>query len=79
MEKLSCDSRVKWRTVSSSLTSGSSGGCLRLKLAGMSPDVYEVFELLEFQNILEAYDSAPEAVQRFESELSGGMRRAADG
>jgi anti-sigma B factor antagonist len=52
-----------------------------LKLTGMSPDVYEVFELLEFQNILEAYASAADAVERFESELAGpgGMRRAAEG
>ncbi len=50
-----------------------------LKLSGMSPDVYEVFELLEFQNILEAYPTAAEAVQRFETELSGpGARRAAE-
>lgn len=37
-----------------------------LKLAGMSPDVYEVFELLEFQNILEAFPEAASAVERFE-------------
>ncbi len=50
-----------------------------LKLAGMSPDVYEVFELLEFQNILEAYPSAAEAVERLESELAGrGARRVAE-
>lgn len=51
-----------------------------LKLAGMSPDVYEVFELLEFQNILEAYATAADAVERFESELAGpgGARRVAD-
>lgn len=42
-----------------------------LKLAGMSPDVCEVFELLEFQNILEAYPTAVEAVERFETELAG--------
>jgi anti-sigma B factor antagonist len=52
-----------------------------LKLAGMSPDVYEVFELLEFQNILEAYPSAVEAVDRFGAELAGpgDIRRAAEG
>lgn len=50
-----------------------------LKLAGMSPDVHEVFELLEFQNILEAYKTTQEAVERFESELTGGARRVAEG
>jgi anti-sigma B factor antagonist len=33
-----------------------------LKLVGMVPDVYEVFELLEFQNILGAYPNVEEAV-----------------
>jgi anti-anti-sigma factor len=32
-----------------------------LKLVGMVPDVYEVFELLEFQNILEAYPTVEDA------------------
>lgn len=36
-----------------------------LKLAAMIGDVYEVFELLEFQTILEAFDSVPEAVDSF--------------
>jgi anti-sigma B factor antagonist len=47
-----------------------------LKLAGMSPDVYEVFELLEFQNILEAFPDAQTAVERFESEMEGRQRTA---
>jgi len=52
-----------------------------LKLAGMSPDVYEVFELLEFQNILESYNTAAEAVGRFEAEIAGpgDTRRVAEG
>jgi anti-sigma B factor antagonist len=33
-----------------------------LRLVGMVPDVYEVFELLEFQNILEAFATVEEAV-----------------
>jgi anti-sigma B factor antagonist len=33
-----------------------------LRLVGMIPDVYEVFELLEFQNILGAYPTVEEAV-----------------
>src|SRR5688572_30061568 len=36
MEKLSCDSLVKWRTTSSSLNSGSMGLLLRRRFAGMS-------------------------------------------
>lgn len=38
-----------------------------LKLASMIGDVYEVFELLEFQTILEAFDSVAEAVDSFGS------------
>ena len=37
-----------------------------LKLAGMTSEVYEVFQLLEFQSILESYASAEEAVTAFE-------------
>ena len=37
-----------------------------LKLVQMIPDVYEIFELLEFHHILDVHDSLPEAVQRFE-------------
>ncbi|HMA75679.1 MAG TPA: STAS domain-containing protein [Candidatus Krumholzibacteriaceae bacterium] len=36
-----------------------------LKLASMVGDVYEVFELLEFQTILESYDNIEEAVRSF--------------
>jgi len=36
-----------------------------LKLAGMVGDVFEVFQLLEFQSILEAYPSPEEAVGSF--------------
>ncbi len=36
-----------------------------LKLAKMSPGVYEVFELLEFDRILRAYDSVEEAEKGF--------------
>jgi anti-sigma B factor antagonist len=50
-----------------------------LKLAGMSPDVYEVFELLEFQNILEAYETAADAIDRFLTEIPDSDRRAAEG
>lgn len=37
-----------------------------LKLAGMIPDVYEVFELLEFHRILNAFNTVEEAVREFE-------------
>ena len=36
-----------------------------LKLAAMIGDVYEVFELLEFQTILESFDTVEEAVTSF--------------
>ncbi len=36
-----------------------------LKLARMIPDVYEVFELLEFHYILKAYDTVDEALESF--------------
>lgn len=37
-----------------------------LKLVRMVPDVYEIFELLEFHHILDVYDSVDEAVNKFE-------------
>jgi anti-anti-sigma factor len=37
-----------------------------LKLVRMIPDVYEIFELLEFHHILDVYDSVDEAVRKFE-------------
>jgi anti-sigma B factor antagonist len=36
-----------------------------LKLAGMVGDVFEVFQLLEFQSILEAYPTIEEAKEAF--------------
>ncbi|MBN1781824.1 STAS domain-containing protein [bacterium] len=42
-----------------------------LKLAKMIPDVYEVFELLEFHYILKAYDTVEQAIQDFDKE--GGV------
>jgi anti-sigma B factor antagonist len=39
-----------------------------LKLARMIPDVYEVFELLEFHYILKAYDTIEQAIQEFDKE-----------
>ena len=37
-----------------------------LKLVQMIPDVYEIFELLEFHHILDVYDSVQEAINKFE-------------
>jgi anti-sigma B factor antagonist len=36
-----------------------------LKLSGMTGDVYEVFQLLEFNSILEAYDTSEDAMLAF--------------
>jgi anti-anti-sigma factor len=44
-----------------------------IKLANMIPDVYEIFELLEFDNVLQAHGSVDEAVDSF-----GGPRRGAE-
>lgn len=38
-----------------------------LKLAGMVGDVHEVFQLLEFHSILEAYTTTQEAVDAFKA------------
>ncbi len=38
-----------------------------IKLAGMTPDVREVFDLLEFNALLQPYDSKEDAVAVFES------------
>ncbi len=43
-----------------------------LKLVRMVPDVYEIFELLEFHHILDVYDSVDEAVNKFEVLESSG-------
>ncbi|UCC43300.1 MAG: STAS domain-containing protein [Candidatus Zixiibacteriota bacterium] len=36
-----------------------------IKLANMVPDVYEIYELLEFDNVLQAYGSVGEAAGEF--------------
>lgn len=43
-----------------------------LKLVSMIPDVYEVFELLEFHYILKAFDTLDEAVVDFDKTKSKG-------
>lgn len=47
-----------------------------LKLVRMVPDVYEIFELLEFHHILDVYDSIDEAINKFEMVESGGAAPA---
>jgi anti-sigma B factor antagonist len=37
-----------------------------LKLVRMVPDVYEIFELLEFHHILDVYDTVDESINKFE-------------
>jgi anti-sigma B factor antagonist len=44
-----------------------------LKLVRMVPDVYEIFELLEFHHILDVYDSVDEAINKFEVLESTGQ------
>ncbi len=44
-----------------------------LKLVRMVPDVYEIFELLEFHHILDVYDSVDEAVNKFEMLEAAGQ------
>ncbi|MFZ5518129.1 MAG: STAS domain-containing protein [Candidatus Zhuqueibacterota bacterium] len=46
-----------------------------LKLIGMIPDVYEVFELLEFHYILKAFDTIEEAVADFDKTRPRGEYR----
>ncbi len=47
-----------------------------LKLVRMVPDVYEIFELLEFHHILDVYDSVDEAINKFEmAETSGAAAK----
>ncbi len=45
-----------------------------LKLVGMIPDVYEVFELLEFHYILKAFDTVEEAIKDFDAEAKAKGR-----
>lgn len=47
-----------------------------LKLVKMIPEVYEVFELLEFHYILKAYDTIDDAVDAFVKESGGSLTSA---
>ena len=44
-----------------------------LKLARMIPDVYEVFELLEFNYILKAFSSIEDAIKNFDKDKGEGV------
>jgi anti-sigma B factor antagonist len=48
-----------------------------LKLVRMIPDVYEVFELLEFHYILKAFDTIEEAVADFDRTVPGVFQKPA--
>ncbi|OQX92421.1 MAG: hypothetical protein B6D58_03100 [candidate division Zixibacteria bacterium 4484_95] len=45
-----------------------------IKLARMIPNVYEIFELLEFDSILKAYDNIEKAKADFAGEPQNGLR-----
>ncbi len=46
-----------------------------IKLSGMVPDVYEIFQLLEFDNILQAFGSADEAARSYPSMGAGDHQK----
>ncbi len=48
-----------------------------LKIAGMRPDVRDVFDLLGFGHIIEAHETVGEAVTAFESQLGRDKREVA--
>ena len=50
-----------------------------LKIAGMRPDVRDVFDLLGFGHIIEAHDTVPEAVTAFETSLAREKREVTSG
>ena len=45
-----------------------------LKIAGMRPDVRDVFDLLGFGHIIEAHDSVADAVAAFEAQVARDKR-----
>lgn len=46
-----------------------------IKLAGMVPDVHEIFELLEFDKVLQIFPSVDEAVERFGQGAPAAQRK----
>ncbi len=49
-----------------------------LRLAAMIGDVYEVFELLEFQTILQSFDTVDEAVKSYKKASSDSGTKSVD-
>jgi anti-sigma B factor antagonist len=49
-----------------------------LRLAAMIGDVYEVFELLEFQTILQSFDTVDEAVKSYKKASSDAATKTSD-
>lgn len=49
-----------------------------LRLAGMIGDVYEVFELLEFQTILQSFDTVDEAIKSYKKAPGDAGSKSAD-
>ena len=47
-----------------------------LKLANMIPNVYEIYELLEFDNVLKAYKSLDDALSDFSGNSSSSKKKA---
>lgn len=47
-----------------------------LKLANMIPNVYEIYELLEFDNVLKAYKSIDDALGDFRGNSSSPKKKA---
>ncbi|MDZ4722436.1 MAG: STAS domain-containing protein [candidate division Zixibacteria bacterium] len=46
-----------------------------IKLANMIPDVFEIFELLEFDNVLRVCDSVDEAIDQFDAATDPADRK----
>ncbi|MBK7141085.1 MAG: STAS domain-containing protein [bacterium] len=47
-----------------------------IKLANMIPNVYEIYQLLEFDNVLQAFESIDDARSRFDtSPADGGLKK----
>lgn len=50
-----------------------------VKLANMMPDVHEIFELLEFDKVLESHGSVEDAVARFTGSSDGAPKKKGQG
>jgi anti-sigma B factor antagonist len=46
-----------------------------IKLANMIPNVYEIYDLLEFDNVIKAFSSVDEARNDFGSPAAGGLKK----